>query len=454
MTHNKIPQVKGDFLLGNLRQMIANPLQAFYDWHRDYGDLVSFRLATRQFYLFSHPKLIEQALIKQSDVFVKIYNPKKPTGLALILGQGLVTSRGDLWQRQRRLMQPVFQRSNVTTLLPLMVTAGNNMLDRWRQLGERAQVNLSGEMTRLTLEVITQTMFSTSVLDKIEQIAPSLETLLKYAAKTIANPLTLPLYVPTPANQKFKQALGIIDDVIYGIIDQRRTTPSEQNDLLDMLLKARDDSGEKMTDRQIRDEVITIFSAGHETTANLLSWTLYLLARHPDVLIRVRQELDGLLQGKIPDAEDLQQLVYTRAVLSESIRLRPPASFLLRKVDKDTEVDGYFLKAGRLAIFSIFNLHHHPDFWPQPEQFDPERFLVSQNRRYSFIPFGTGERICIGSHFALMESQLLLSIIVQHCDLQLLDPGEVEIEMAITLRPKGGIPVRIKWRRSGDKINL
>jgi cytochrome P450 len=274
-----------------------------------------------------------------------------------------------------------------------------------------------------------------------------LEILLRYAAKTFTNPLTLPLYVPTPANRKFKQALKIIDDVIYGIIDQRRAAPSGQNDLLDMLLKVRDgNSGEKMTDRQVRDEVITIFSAGHESTANLLSWTLYLLVRHPGALARVREELDRLLQGKVPNATDLQQLVYTRAVLSESLRLRPPGSFLLRKVSKDTEVDDYFLKAGRLAIFSIFNLHHHADFWTQPEQFDPERFLVSQNRRYSFIPFGTSERICIGSHFALMESQLLLCMIIQHCDLQLLGSDEVKIELKITLRPKGGIPVCINWR--------
>jgi cytochrome P450 len=448
MPHNRtIPQVKGDFLLGNLSQMRANPFQALCDWQRDYGDLVSFRLATRQFYLFSHPKLIEQALIKQSDVFVKIYNPEKPTGLALILGQGLVTSQGDLWRRQRRLMQPVFQRSNITTLLPQIATAGSNMLHRWRKLGEGAEVNLSEEMIRLTLEVITQTMFSTSVLDKIEHIPSSLDTLLRYAAKTITSPLILPVYVPTPANQKFKRALGIIDDVIYGIIEQRRTTSSVQNDLLDMLLKARDDgSGEKMTDRQIRDEVITIFSAGHETTANLLSWTLYLLARHPDVLAKLQQELDGLPRGKIPNAEDLQQLAYTRAVLNESMRFRPSAGIMLRKVNKDTEVDGYFLKAGRLAIFNIFNLHHHGDFWRQPEQFDPERFLIPENRRFSFMPFGTGERICIGSHFALLESQLLLSMIVQHYNLQLLDTDEVEIEMAVTLRPKGGIPVRIKWR--------
>jgi len=448
MPRNKtVPQVRGDFLLGNLSQMIANPFQALCDWQRDYGDLVSFRLATRQFYLFSHPKLIEQALIKQSDVFVKTYNPKKPIGLALVLGQGLVTSEGDVWQKQRRLMQPVFQRSNIMTLLPQIATAGSNLLDRWRTLGEGVEVNLPGEMMQLTLEVITQTMFSTSVLGKIQHIAPSLETLLRYAAKNLLNPLTLPLYVPTPANQKFKQALAIIDDVIYGIIDQRRNASSAHNDLLDMLIKARDDSsGEKMTDRQIRDEVITIFSAGHETTANLLSWTLYLLARHPDVLAKLHQELDDVLQGKIPNAEDLQKLPYTRAILNESMRFRPPAGILLRKVARDTEVDGYFLKAGRLAIFSIFNLHHHVEFWPQPGQFDPERFLIPENRRFSFMPFGTGERVCIGSHFALLESQLLLSMIVQHYDLQLLNTDEVEIEMAVTLRPKGGIPVRIRWR--------
>ncbi|SFO04105.1 Cytochrome P450 [Nitrosospira briensis] len=448
MPHYKtVPQVKGDFLLGNLSQMMANPFQALCDWQRDYGDLVSFRLATREFYLFSHPKLFEQALIKQSDIFVKIHNAGKPTGLALVLGQGLVTSQGDLWQRQRRLMQPVFQRSNITTLLPQIAMAGGNMLDRWRQLGEGAEVDLPREMIQLTLEVITQTMFSTSVLDKIEHIAPSLDTLLKYAAKSLLNPLTLPLYIPTPANQEFKRALGIIDEVIYGIIDQRRTASSAHNDLLDMLLKACDDSsGEKMTDRQVRDEVITIFSAGHETTANLLSWTLYLLARHSDVLAKLQRELDGLPQGKIPNAEDLQQLVYTRAVLNESMRFRPPAGILVRKVSRDTEVDGYSLKSGRLSIFSIFNLHHHSDFWPQPEQFDPDRFLMPENRRFSFMPFGTGERICIANHFALLESQLLLSMIVQHCDLQLLRTDEVEIELAVTLRPKGGIPVRIKWR--------
>jgi cytochrome P450 len=442
-----IPHVKGDFLLGNLRQYKANPFQALCGWQRDYGDLVSFRLATRQLYLFSHPQLVEQALVKQSHNFVKMYNPKKPTGLSLILGQGLLTSQGDLWHRQRRLMQPVFQRASLTPMIPQMVTAGNNLLHRWQQLGDGAHVNLADEMMQLALEVITQTMFSTSVLDKVGEIASALDTGLKYAAKTVSNPLTPPLFIPTPANRAFKQATSILDNIIYSMINQRRSQSIEQRDLLGMLLNVRDDdTGAPMSDQQIRDEVITIFTAGHETTANVLTWTLYLLARHPDVLAKLKAELHDQLQGNIPNAEALQQLVYTRAVLSEAMRIRPPAGILIRKISQDTEIDGYALKADSLAIFSIYNIHHHPDYWQQPEQFDPERFLTAEKRKFAYMPFGTGERVCIGNHFALLESQLLLSMIVQHYDVELLNNDEVEIEMAVTVRPKRGIPVRLKRR--------
>ncbi|MGZ5031012.1 MAG: cytochrome P450, partial [Methylobacter sp.] len=248
-------------------------------------------------------------------------------------------------------------------------------------------------------------------------------------------------------NRQFKAAKTLLDDIIYEIIGQRRSLAAAHNDLLDMLLNASDDNGNKMPDRQIRDEVITIFTAGHETTANLLTWTLYLLARHPDVLARLRQELDQLPQDRMPTAEDLQQLVYTRAVLNESMRLRPPAGILMRKIAKDTELDGYLLKQGRLAIFSIYNIHHHPDFWPQPEQFDPERFLSDDSRRFVFMSFGTGERVCIGNHFALLESQVLLGMILLHFDVQLLNTEEAEVEMAVTLKPKGGMPVKLTARK-------
>lgn len=447
MLHNKtVPQARGDLVLGNLRQIKANSFQAFCDWQQEYGDLVGFRVARQQFYLISHPKLIEQSLIKQSDIFVKLYNPDKPKGLGLVLGQGLVTSQGALWRRQRRLMQPVFQRSNLSSLLPQIDYAGENMLARWRQLGNGAQVDLADEMMRLTLEVITQTMFSTSVLDNIDKVAPALDTALRFAAKSVLNPIAIPLAIPTKANRAFQQAMALLDDVIYGIIDQRRTQGSHETDLLAMLLEARDpDSGEKMSDQQIRDEVITIFSAGHETTSNLLSWTLYLLNKHPEVLARLRNEVDALPHGRL-EATDLQSLAYTKAVLSESMRIRPPVGIMIRKVSKDTTLDGYAIKAGSLAIFGIYNIHHHPEFWPQPERFDPERFLTDENRRFSYMPFGTGERICIGNHFAMLESQLLLSKIIREYDFELLKAEEAKIDMAVSLRPKGGIAVRIHPR--------
>ncbi|WNB76267.1 cytochrome P450 [Methylomonas koyamae] len=441
-----VPQAKGDFLLGHLRPLAADPFRTLSNWWHDYGDAVGFRVLTRQFYMLSHPDMAEQALVRQADKFVKMYDPQKPKGLELVLGQGLVTSRGDLWRNQRRLMQPVFQRGNLSALQPQIVAAGREMLRRWHRLGDGAQVNLCSEMMRLTLEVITQTMFGTSVLDRIEAIAPALDTALRHAAASLLNPLSLPPFVPTPGNRAFNRAMATLDGVVYGIIEQRRTNPAAAGgDLLDMLLQARGkDSGAGMSDRQLRDEVLTIFSAGHETTSNLLSWTLYLLARHPDALGRLRRELQDLPAEEDWQFADLQTLEYCKAVLNESLRLRPPVGVIMRKIRQDAEVEGYRLAAGSLALINIFNLHHHPQFWKDPERFEPERFLGNQSRRFAFMPFGAGERICIGNHFALLESQLLLSLIVRNYAIELLDPGEADMEMVVSLRPKGGLPVRLK----------
>lgn len=451
MPHNKpIPQAKGDFLLGNFRQLKADSFRALCAWQRDYGDLVDFKIGGQQFYLFSHPKLIEEALIKQSDVFVKLYDPRKPKGLELVLGQGLVTSKGELWQKQRGLMQPVFQRKNLSALLPQFATAGEQMLERWRQLGTSAEVNLSNEMMRLTLEVITQTMFGTSVLDKIEQIAPALDTVLRFAAKSLMSPIAIPLAIPTPSNVAFKKAMAFLDGIIYGIIDERRGEPTGNGDLLDMLLAARDGvTGELMSRKQMRDEVITIFSAGHETTSNLLTWTLYLLTKHPSIAEKLREELQLVTDDKPLQYDHLPSLNYTKAVINESLRIRPPVGVMMRKLIQDTQVDGYTLKAGSLAIFSIYNVHHHPDLWSEPEQFNPGRFLTAESRRFSFMPFGAGERICIGNHFAMLEAQLLLAMMIQSYDFELIDHIEPDIEMVISVRPKGGLPIRIV-RRSVD----
>ena len=404
-----------------------------------------FKLGLKEFYLISHPDLAELALIQQQEDFVKIYDPNKPNGLALILGQGLVTSSGDLWKRQRRLIQPVFHRSNISTMLPAMAAACHKLMAKWEGLPPDTTLDIADEMMRLTVEVITQTMFGTSVLGQIEQIAPAVEMGLRFAAKTAMNPLRFPLFVPTPDNRRFIRARRLLDELIYGIIAKRRSNSTGNDDLLQMLLDAKDpESGEKMGDRQIRDEVLTIFSAGHETTATALTWTLTLLAKNPEVLSRLKGELDKTLGGKTPDANNLDRLVYTKAVFEEALRIRPPVGITLRKIARDTQLQGYPLKAGGIAVFCIYNMHHHADFWEQPEAFDPNRFLTANKRNKAYMPFGIGHRYCAGTHFALVEGQLLLAMLLQKYDFHLSSDKLPEMEMVVTIKPVGGLPMKVR----------
>ena len=438
-----IPKVK-DNLFANLRHFKHHSLNTMIQWQQEYGDIVEFDLGFQRFYLLSHAQLVEQALVQQSDVFVKMYNPDKPKGLALILGQGLLTSQGELWRKQRQLIQPMLQKRHLAQLLPQMQQAGKQMLQRWQQLGDAATIDVGQEMLQLALEVITQTMFSTSVLEHVEKIAPALDISLKHAARTISNPFIPPLWLPTPSNLAFKQARDFLDGIIYGMVEQRRQQNTAQPDLLNLLLNA-EDNGEKMSDKQIRDEVITIFTAGHETTANALTWTLFLLSQHPEVVQKLQQELDEVLNGQIADNQSIPNLIYTRAVLNEAMRLYPPAGILMRRVSKDTELNGYALKKGSLAIMCIYNIHHQA-LWQQPEHFRPERFLSETKHKFSHIPFGIGARMCVGNQFALFEMTLLLSMMVQRYDFKLLSSPQIDMDMNVSIRPKQNIMMQLMAR--------
>ncbi|MGR9116374.1 MAG: cytochrome P450 [Gammaproteobacteria bacterium] len=439
-----IPRPPGKFLSGNLAEFKPNPLACMSRWHRDYGDIVQFRLGPQNFYLMSHPALVEQALIEKADIFDKMYDPDKPKGLTLLLGQGLLTSKGRLWQQQRRLLQPVFQRRSIQSMLPQMVAAGNSLIDNWQNLPANAIVDISDAMMRLALEVLTRTMFSTSVLAQVDTIAPALDGCLRYAADTTMNPFLPPLFVPTRANRAFIRARTTLDRIIFGMIAERRRSDKTYDDLLNLLLQANDpETGQKMSEQQLRDEMITIFSAGHETTANLMTWTFFLLAKNPDIAAKLRNELDRVLSGKTPGHEDLDRLIYTKAVLSEALRFRPPAGVLIRRLNTDTVVQNYALKSGSLAMMSIYNIHHHPALWEKPELFNPDRFLEAKHSKYSFIPFGTGSRFCIGNHFALLETTLLLAMIAQRFDFELVSEQAPEMEIVVTIRPKGGMKLKI-----------
>ncbi len=434
-------------LLGHLKTFKRAPLETMSGWWRQYGDALCFRLGPKTLHLFSHPDLAEQILVQQADRFVKVYDPRRPVGLALVLGNGLVTSSGEVWKRHRRIIQPVFHRSRMATMADRMVQVGEQRIAGWAG-HEEQPVDIAAEMMQLALEVISQTMFTTSMAQHIEHISRALRVSLKYAFDSFHNPLRLPRWVPTQRNREFRAVMRFMDRLIYGLLAERRRTGVTHGDLLDLLLQARDEeTGIGLTDQELRDEALTIFAAGHETTANTLAWTWYLLATHPEAKARFHEEVDRVLQGRTPNANDLQHLPYTRAIFDESLRLYPPAPAVQRKAATNTIVCGLPLSAGALVLVGTYNLHRHPAFWTNPDQFLPERWLDGTRPvpRYAYLPFGAGPRACVGIHFASIEGPLLLALIGRRYDLQLAQET-VEPELMVTLRPKGGISMMLRPR--------
>lgn len=435
-------------LLGHLGAFKKRPLETMSGWWRQYGDALRFRLGPKTLHLFSHPDFAEEILVQQSDRFVKVYDPRRPVGLALVLGNGLVTSSGETWKRHRRIIQPVFHRSRIAGMADRMAEVGEQRLAGWANL-EGQPIDIAAEMMQLALEVISQTMFTTSMSRHIGQISHALRVSIKYAFDSFHNPLLLPMWVPTSRNREFRSVMQFMDSLMYGLIAERRRTGTTHGDLLDLLLQARDEeTGEGLTDQELRDEALTIFAAGHETTANALAWTWYLLASHPEAKARFHEELDRVLQGRTPNADDLQHLPYSRAIFDESLRLYPPVPAVQRKAATTTIVGGLPLPEGALVLVGTYNLHRHPDFWRDPEQFLPERWLNSERpaARYAYLPFGAGPRACVGIHFASLEGPLLLALIGRRYDLQLAQES-VEPELMVTLRPKGGIRMMLQPRQ-------
>ncbi|HWV46678.1 MAG TPA: cytochrome P450 [Nitrospira sp.] len=434
-------------LFGHLGTFKRAPLETMSGWWRQYGDALRFRLGPKTLHLFSHPDLAEEILVQQAGRFVKVYDPRRPVGLALVLGNGLVTSSGEVWKRHRRIIQPVFHRSRMAAMADRMAQVGEQRIAGWTDC-EGRPVDIAAEMMQLALEVISQTMFTTSMAQHIEHISRALRVSLKYAFDSFHNPLHLPTWVPTQRNREFRSVMQFMDGLIYELLTERRQSGTQYGDLLDLLLQAHDEeTGARLTDQELRDEALTIFAAGHETTANALAWTWYLLATHPEAKARFHEEVDLVLQGRTPNADDLQRLPYTRAIFDESLRLYPPAPAVQRKVATDTTVCGLPLPAGALVLVGTHNLHRHPAFWTNPDHFLPERWLNGERpaARYAYLPFGAGPRACVGIHFASVEGPLLLALIGRRYDLQLAQET-VEPELMVTLRPKGGISMTIEPR--------
>jgi cytochrome P450 len=396
-------------------------------------------------YLFvNDTEAVQHVLVHNAKAYVKSPNYR---GIKLVVGEGLLTSEGEHWRRQRKVTQPEFHRDRLAGFGKTMVDDTLRTVESWsKRVGKTVDVH--EEMLSLTFRIVGHTLFSVELDDDADRIGVAVTEAIHYANDYVASLVRMPSWVPTPANARFKKALAVLDDIVQRIIDaHRRGEPKD--DALSMLMSARDEeTKDAMSDRQLRDEILTIVLAGHETTANLLAWTLFLLSKHPDVERRLHREVVEVVGNRAPTLADLPKLTFTTDVLEESMRLYPPAWSFERQAIEDDVVGGYTVKTGTIVALSPDVLHRHPRYWDNqgvdPDRFSPER--SAGRPRYAYLPFGAGPRTCIGNGFAMMESQLLLATLVQKHRLVLVSGAPVEPEPMVTLRPKGGIRMTIEDR--------
>ncbi len=446
------PGPKGSLLTGNLLDYTRDHLGFLTRCAREYGDVTRLRFVNVPVYLLNHPDHIEYVLVRNNRNFIKSRGERISLGF---LGQGLLTSEGSFWRRQRRLAQPAFHRERVAAYGEVMVESAERMADTWRDGKAR---DIHRDMMRLTLEIVAKTLFGVPLQPaEFEEIGGALAIIAERFTGRGGVFFQVPERVPTPGNLRFRQALRTLDALIYGIIRGRCANGEADgkesgggDDLLSMLLAARDEeTGEGMGDKQLRDEVMTILLAGHETTANALSWTWRLLARHPEIEDRLHEELEEVLAGRPPAIGDLSRLRYTDAIVKESLRLYPPAWAFGREAVGDCEIGGYYVPAGTQLIMSQWVMHRDPRYYEDPLEFRPERWLDSSTSmlpRYTYFPFGGGPRLCIGQSFAKMEAVLLLATIARSFRLRTAPGERVTPRPSITLRPGDGMWMVIQKR--------
>jgi cytochrome P450 len=426
-------------LFGAMQQ---NPLDYFTAMAQKYGDVSGMRIGKFRSLFINHPDLIEDVLVNNARLYYKgrILRANK-----YLFGEGLLTSEGDFWLRQRRLAQPAFHRARVNAYAATMAEYAEQLIATWRNGEER---DIHEEMMQLALRIVSKTLFDADVTRDAKEIGETLDVLLQIAAN-FGRTILVPLWVPSPRNIRAKLGITRLEKVIYRIIAERRANGRDTGDLLSILLHAQDEDGTHMNDRQLRDETITLFLAGHETTANTLAWTWWLLAQNPAVEKKFHEELDGALGGRVPEVDDLPKLAFLNNVLTESLRLYPTAWGMARLAAEEHEIAGYPVRPGYGVAFAQWVIHRDARWFDAPQEFRPERWdngLAKQLPRFAYFPFGGGPRQCIGNTFALMEASVVLATIGQKFRFQLVPNHKVTPLASITLRPKNGIQVRLETR--------
>ncbi len=437
VSSSRPPGPRGHWLWGNVAAFQSDRLGFMSDVAREYGGVAYIRFASREVWLVTEPTVIESVLVTQARLFRKHFalriNP-------VVLGNGLLTSEGDFWLRQRRLAQPAFNRNQIASYVPTFVGHTARMLDRWKA-GESRDV--LQEMMALTLGIASKTLFGADGDSLAERVRAALNVTQEEFVRRIASPIQIPNWIPTARNRRLMQAVRDLDTIVYDFIRQRRLSQEPRDDLLSRLLAARDDgiSG-GMSDKQLRDECLTIFLAGQETTALALSWTWYLLGSHSEAAARIYKEVDTVLQGRVPTLDDLPRLRETEFALLESMRLYPPAFIVGREALVNTEVGGYLCRRGTTVLMPESVVHRDPRFFPSPDKFLPERWRDDLEKRLpncAYFPFGAGPRICIGNTFAMMEMTLALAMMAQRFQFTLTPGQQIRMGVQFTLRPSPAV---------------
>ncbi|MDQ5839380.1 MAG: cytochrome P450 [Acidobacteriota bacterium] len=441
-----VPQgPKGGRVLGNMREFNRDTLGFIERCAREFGDVVLTRFLYVPAYFLFNPEHIEYVLATGAKNFVKAMSLRSPFFLRLV-GDGLLTSDGEFWRRQRRLAQPAFHRDRVASYGETMVAFTERALARWQ---DGQTLDAHEEMMLLTQSIVAQTLFSADVSTEAREIGEALSRIVRPFSSQATLKWILDNRLPTPGHLRFNRAVQKIDRFVYRIISERRASGEDTGDLLSMLLRAQDEDGSRMTDRQLRDEVMTLFLAGHETTALALTWAWYLLARNPEAEEKLHAELGEVLGGRAPSVEDLPRLRYCEWVVKETLRLYPPAYAVGREAVRDCEVGGYRIPEGMQVFAFQWAVQRDARWYEEPEAFRPERWreeVAARLPKFAYFPFGGGPRQCIGNSFAMMEAVLILAAIARRFRLRLVPGYTVELLPAMSLRPKDGVRVKLERR--------
>jgi cytochrome P450 len=448
-TTGRIPGPEGYPWIGAMPLLRKDPLRFLLDTVREYGDVVALGGPTSQKYYFvNDPQDLERIYKTDHRNYVRGANFQL---LADFIGQGLFLAENDFWRRQRRLMQPAFHSHRLATMGAAIHRSTEDLVERWGAVARSGKaLDIEPDISFLALEIAVKTLFGSEVREHAAVVRRAVGVILEHLYGRVWSLATLPSWVPTPANRRFLAAVHAIDRVVYEIIAARRKSGESGGDVMSMLLALRDEeTGEEMTDRQVRDEVVTLLVAGHETTAICIAWTLYLLSKYPQAERQVHEELEAALEGRAPEISDFAKLPYLGMVLKESLRLYPPFWMFTRSPLSDVELGGYRLRAGSILIASPYVTHRHTGYWDNPEAFEPERFLPERSvgrPLFAYYPFSHGPRVCIGQRLAEVECTLVLARILQCFRLELMPGSRVEPNPTISLGPKGGVWMTLRER--------